>query len=86
MLDEIRHAQLDLAFSHDLLKNDERFDWCNKAFHTNEWGVLAVKNFFDDWMLNANCVEAALGDIAYGRARLHQHPVRGTRGRRYGDR
>lgn len=60
MLDEIRHAQLDLAFSHDLLKNDERFDWCNKAFHTNEWGVLAVKNFFDDWMLNANCVEAAL--------------------------
>jgi len=41
MLDEIRHAQLDLAFSHDLLKHDERFDWCNKAFHTNEWGVLA---------------------------------------------
>lgn len=60
MLDEIRHAQLDLAFSHDLLKNDARFDWCNKAFHTNEWGVLAVKNFFDDWMLNANCIEAAL--------------------------
>ncbi|NDZ17408.1 toluene monooxygenase [Variovorax sp. WS11] len=60
MLDEIRHAQLDLAFSHDLLKHDERFDWCNKAFHTNEWGVLAVKNFFDDWMLNANCIEAAM--------------------------
>ena len=60
MLDEIRHAQLDLAFSHDLLKHDQRFDWCNKAFHTNEWGVIAVKNFFDDWMLNANCVEAAM--------------------------
>ena len=60
MLDETRHAQLDLAFSHDLLKNDPRFDWCNKAFHTNEWGVLAIKNFFDDWMLNANVVEAAI--------------------------
>jgi toluene monooxygenase system protein A len=60
MLDEIRHAQLDLVFSHDLLKHDERFDWCNKAFHTNEWGVLAVKNFFDDWMLNANCVESTI--------------------------
>jgi YHS domain-containing protein len=60
MLDEIRHAQLDLAFSHDLLKDDPHFDWCNKAFHTNEWGVLAVKNFFDDCMLNANCVEAAI--------------------------
>jgi 1,2-phenylacetyl-CoA epoxidase catalytic subunit/YHS domain-containing protein len=60
MLDETRHTQLDLRFSHDLLKHDERFDWAQKAFHTNEWGVLAVKNFFDDAMLNADCVEASL--------------------------
>ncbi len=60
MLDEIRHAQLDMRFSHDLLNEDPRFDWCQKAFHTNEWGVLAVRNFFDDVMLNADCVEAAL--------------------------
>ena len=60
MLDETRHTQLDLRFSHDLLKADPRFDWTQKAFHTNEWGVLAVKNFFDDVMLNADCVEAAL--------------------------
>lgn len=60
MLDETRHAQLNLAFSHDLLKEDLRFDWAQKAFHTNEWGILAVKNFFDDWMLNADCVEAAM--------------------------
>ena len=32
MLDEIRHAQLHLLFSHDLLKHDARFDWCQKAF------------------------------------------------------
>jgi 1,2-phenylacetyl-CoA epoxidase catalytic subunit len=60
MLDETRHTQLDLRFSHDLLKQDPRFDWAQKAFHTNEWGVVAVKNFFDDVMLSADCVEAAL--------------------------
>ena len=60
MLDETRHTQLDMRFSHDLLKHEPRFDWSQKAFHTNEWGVLAVKNFFDDYMLNADCVEASL--------------------------
>src|SRR5258707_11955854 len=60
MLDEIRHAQLHLLFSHDLLKHDSRFDWCQKAFHTNEWGIIAIRNFCDDWLLNANCVDAAL--------------------------
>ncbi|HET6305621.1 MAG TPA: YHS domain-containing protein [Rhodopila sp.] len=60
MLDEIRHAQLDLIFSHDLLPHDPRFDWCQKAFHTNEWGIIAIRNFCDDWMLNANCVDAAI--------------------------
>ncbi|WP_156296907.1 isoprene monooxygenase oxygenase subunit alpha [Mycobacterium paragordonae] len=60
MLDETRHTQLNLRFAHDLIKADPRFDWAQKAFHTNEWGVLAVKNFFDDIMLNADCVEASL--------------------------
>jgi toluene monooxygenase system protein A len=60
MLDEIRHAQLDLLFSHDLLKYDSRFDWCQKAFHTDQWGIIAIRNFCDDWMLNADCVESAI--------------------------
>ena len=60
MLDEVRHAQLHLLFSHDLLKYDSRFDWCQKAFHTNEWGIIAIRSFCDDWLLNANCVDAAL--------------------------
>ena len=54
MLDEIRHAQLDMRFSHDLLNEDPRFDWCQKGYHTNEWGVLAVRHFFDDVMINAD--------------------------------
>jgi toluene monooxygenase system protein A len=60
MLDETRHTQLDMRFSHDLIKHDPRFDWAQKAFHTKEWGVIAAKNFFDDYMLNSDCVEAAL--------------------------
>ena len=60
MLDEIRHAQLDLLFSHDLLQHEPRFDWCQKAFHTNEWGIIAVRNFCDDWMLSANCIDSAI--------------------------
>lgn len=60
MLDETRHTQLDLRFSHDLLARDPRFDWAHKAFRANEWAILAIKNFFDDIMLSADCVEAAL--------------------------
>lgn len=60
MLDEIRHAQLNLLFAHSLLDQDPRFDWAQHAFKTNEWGVLAVKNFFDDTMLSADCIEAAM--------------------------
>jgi Methane/Phenol/Toluene Hydroxylase/YHS domain len=60
MLDEIRHAQIDLLFSHDLLKHDTRFDWCQKAFHTNEWGILAIRSFCDDWLLSSNCVDSAI--------------------------
>lgn len=60
MLDETRHTQLDLRFSHDLLRYDPRFDWAQRAFHTNQWAIMAVKNLFDDVMLSADCVEAAL--------------------------
>ena len=60
MLDETRHTQLDLRFAHDMLRHEPRFDWTQKAFHTNEWGIIAARNFFDDIMLNADCVEAAL--------------------------
>jgi toluene monooxygenase system protein A len=60
MLDETRHTQLNLRFSHELLSRDPRFDWTHKAFHTNEWAIAAVKNFFEDIMLSADCVEASL--------------------------
>jgi toluene monooxygenase system protein A len=60
MLDEIRHAQLSLAFAHDLLKHSPQFDWTQKAFHTNEWGIVAVKHLFDDVMLGSNVIDATI--------------------------
>jgi toluene monooxygenase system protein A len=52
-LDEIRHAQIQFSFPHALLNKEPRFDWAHKAMHTNEWGVIADRHFFDD-MLTAN--------------------------------
>lgn len=52
-LDEIRHAQIQLSFSHALLNKEPRFDWTHKAFHTNQWGAIALRHLFDD-MLTAN--------------------------------
>jgi toluene monooxygenase system protein A len=60
LLDETRHTQLSLRFSHALLKHDTRFDWAQKAYHTNQWAVVAAKSLFDDIMLGADCVEACL--------------------------
>jgi len=60
MLDEIRHAQLGLAFAHDLLRSSPQFDWAQKAFHTSEWGILAVRHLFDDILLGSSCVDGAI--------------------------
>jgi toluene monooxygenase system protein A len=60
MLDEIRHTQLNLSFSHELLKKDPRFDWCHKAYHSNEWAMIAVRKTFDTLMLNDDCVDASI--------------------------
>jgi YHS domain-containing protein/1,2-phenylacetyl-CoA epoxidase catalytic subunit len=60
MLDEIRHTQLDLAFAHDLLRHSPQFDWAHKAYHTHEWGIVAVRHLFDDAMLGASCIDGAI--------------------------
>lgn len=52
-LDEIRHGQIQFSFSHALLNKEPRFDWAHKAFHTNQWGAIALRHLFDD-MLTAN--------------------------------
>ena len=47
-LDEIRHTQIPLLIGHDLLAHDGNFDWTHKAFHTNQWVILAARHLFDD--------------------------------------
>ena len=59
-LDEIRHAQLDLLFAHEFIPKDPQFDWAQKAYHTNEWGVVAARALFDGLMSNPSAVDTAI--------------------------
>ena len=59
-LDEIRHTQLSLAFAHEFVGKDPQYDWALKAFHTNEWGVIAARGLFDGMMISPNVVDLAI--------------------------
>jgi toluene monooxygenase system protein A len=60
LLDENRHAQLQLNFPHELCKKDRQFDWAHKAYHTNEWAAVAARHTFDDLFLSRNATEIAV--------------------------
>src|SRR6201989_3337702 len=59
-LDEIRHTQIPLLIGHDLMAPDGNFDWTHKAYHTNEWVILAARHLFDDMMLAADAIALAI--------------------------
>ena len=59
-LDEIRHTQIPLLLGHDLMAHDGNFDWTHKAYHTNEWVILAARHLFDDMMLAADAIDLAI--------------------------
>ena len=59
-LDEIRHTQIPLLIGHDLLAYDGNFDWTHKAFHTNEWVIIAARHLFDDMFLAADAIDLAI--------------------------
>jgi toluene monooxygenase system protein A len=59
-LDEIRHTQLPLLIGHDLLSFDGNFDWTHKAYHTNEWVMIAARHLFDDMFLAADAIDVAI--------------------------
>jgi toluene monooxygenase system protein A len=59
-LDEIRHAQMALYFAHEFVARDGQFDWAHKAFHSNEWAVIAARGLFDALMISPNVVDLAL--------------------------
>jgi toluene monooxygenase system protein A len=60
MLDENRHAQLQLYFPHELVSQDRQFDWAHKAHHTNEWGAIALRAMGDDIFLARDAVSTAI--------------------------
>jgi toluene monooxygenase system protein A len=59
-LDETRHTQIPLLMGHDMLPFDGNFDWTHKAYHTNEWIIIAARHLFDDMFLAANAVDLAV--------------------------
>jgi toluene monooxygenase system protein A len=59
-LDEIRHTQIPLLLGHDLLRFDGNFDWTQRAYHTNEWMILAARHLFDDMFGAADALEVAV--------------------------
>ena len=59
-LDETRHGQIPLLMGHDMLPFDGNFDWTHKAYHTNEWLIIAARHLFDDMFLATNAVDLAI--------------------------
>ena len=60
MLDELRHAQLQLFFPHELVTRDRQYDWAHEAAHTKNWAILGGRHAIDDIMM---CRDAVTGTI-----------------------
>ena len=43
-----------------MLAYDGNFDWTHKAYHTNEWVILAARHLFDDMFLAADAIDIAI--------------------------
>jgi toluene monooxygenase system protein A len=59
-LDEMRHTQVQAHFAHGLLGREPRADWAHKAYHTNEWAIIAARHLFDDMFSGNEAVSMAL--------------------------
>jgi len=60
MMDEVRHGQIQLFFPHEHTSKDRQWDWAHKAYHTNEWGAIAARHFFDDMMMTRDAISVAI--------------------------
>ena len=75
MLDEIRHAQLQLFFPHEYVPTDRQFDWAHSGMKSNNWGIIAGRHFFDDMMMTRDAISTSiLLNFAFETG-LHQPPV-----------
>jgi toluene monooxygenase system protein A len=60
LLDETRHAQIQLYFPHEHVPRDRQFDWAHRAMHTNEWAAIAARHMFADMMNTRDAVSVAI--------------------------
>lgn len=60
MLDETRHAQMQLYFPHEYIAKDRQFDWAHEAMRTDNWGVVAARHFFDDMMMTRDVIATSI--------------------------
>ena len=60
MMDENRHAQIQLYFPHEYAPKDRQFDWAHKAYHTNEWAAIAARHAFDDLFMARSATDIAV--------------------------
>jgi toluene monooxygenase system protein A len=49
-MDEMRHAQINLWFSHEFVSKDIHYDWAVKSYQTNNWVIIACRALFDGFM------------------------------------
>jgi toluene monooxygenase system protein A len=59
-LDELRHAAITTFFGHEFISRDPQYDWTQKAYQTDNWVAIALRNLFDAMMSSANVVDIAL--------------------------
>jgi toluene monooxygenase system protein A len=60
-LDEMRHAQINMFFCHEFISQDIQYDWAQKAYHTNNWAIIAARACFDGFMTCTSAVDVAIG-------------------------
>lgn len=60
LLDEVRHAQIQLFFPHEYVSKDRQFDWAQKTMHTNSWVAVANRVLFSDIMNGRDASAIAL--------------------------
>jgi toluene monooxygenase system protein A len=59
-LDELRHTQIPLLLSHDLVRWDRQFDWTHRFFHSDDWVAIAARHLVDEMLLTSNPIEFAI--------------------------
>lgn len=59
-LDELRHTQIPLFISHELIPSEPRLDWTHRFFHTDQWIAIAARHFVDELLFGADPIEMAV--------------------------